>query len=98
MIEIKFIFPVESDAHKLNAEMNKFFQGSQAFVENTIMVNPVKKESDKKHGTMWTFRVDIFSTSESADNKSECTVEKYIEISGGLLSLVNKGRDVWAFS
>ena len=92
MVEICFIFPVEEDAHKANYEMSKFFQGSKIFIENNLIITPVKKKKDEKNRPMWFFYLDISQNEE--DNKTE----KYIEISGGLLNLVNKGRDVWAFS
>lgn len=92
MVEICFMFPVEEDAHKANYEMNKFFQGSTVFVENNIVITPVKKKKDQKDKPIWFFYFDI------SKNTDDTETEKYIEISGGLLNLVNKGRDVWAFS
>ena len=92
MIEIRFIFPEESDAHKANAEFCKFFQGSKAFIENNIVITPVKKDTDYKDRTIWNFYFDISRGAEDTD------IEKYTEISGGLLNLVTKGKDVWAFA
>ena len=92
MVEICFIFPAEEDAHKANYEMCKFFQGSQIFIDNNVVISPVSKKKDKKDKPIWSFYLDI------SQNSDDTKIEKYIEISGGLLNLVNKGRDVWAFS
>lgn len=92
MIEIRFQFPAKEDAHKANYEMCKFFQGSKVFVDNNLVVTPVKKDVDKKNEPLWFFYLDI------SQSDADTEIEKYLELSGGLLSIVNAGRDVWAFS
>lgn len=91
MIEIKFVFPVKHDAYKMNIDMNHFFQGSQVFIDNNVIVTPVKKTrtNDGKH--IWHFYLYI-----SKDDQ-DVTVEKSREINGGMLNIVNKNRNVWAF-
>lgn len=92
MIEIRLIFPMKADAHKANAEICKFFQGSKLFIENNIIVTPVKKDTDKKNRPFWYFFIDI------SQSKDDINIEKYIEITGGLLDIVNQGKNVWAFA
>ena len=92
MVEIEFKFPVESDAHKAHLAMSKFFQGSEVFKENYILMNPVMKNSENPDKLVWSFKFDI-STGET-----DTAIEKYIDISGGLLNIMNGTREVWAFA
>lgn len=92
MVEIRFNFPVEEDAHKLHDEMNKFFQGSNLFVENNVIINPIKTDLSDPNKPIWYYLVDI-----RKDN-SDTKIEKFTSISGGLLSIMSGARQVWALA
>lgn len=92
MYEIIFAFPIEKDAHTMHMSVNEFFQGSNLFIDNNIIINPVKKivsENSKPH---WEFAVDFSSGEDNA------TLDKIKVITGGQLSLMNGDHHVWAFS
>lgn len=88
MIQVDFEFPVKEDAHKMFSKINNFIQGSDVSNKNFVEVKPVKKDPEKQ---CWYFIIYI------STGKDDTIVEKYTKVSGGLLNLVNKGKDVWAF-
>lgn len=88
MIQIDFEFPVKKDANKMFSKINNFIQGSNVSNKNFVEVKPVKKDPEKQY---WYFIMYI------STGKDDTVVEKYTKVSGGLLNLVNKGKDVWAF-
>ena len=93
MIEIKFMFPVKEDAHKANYKICQNFAGSKAYKNNNIVITPVDEDHDKKDNPIWYFFINLYQNSE------DTTIEKHIELSGGLLNIVNRdGHDVWAFA
>lgn len=94
MIEVKFIFPIKSDADTANDLICNFFAASKMFVENRIIVGPVKKDKEKPSGRpYWYFLFDI------CEDSNDTNIEKFCEISGGILGgLNNKERNIWVFS
>lgn len=91
MIEIKLVFPIESDAHNAQQNICNFLRGSKVFIENNVVVTPIKKNVDNLKES-WYFYIDI------SQNESDTIIENFAEIAGGRLNIVNKNRDVWAFS
>lgn len=73
MVELKLIFSVESDAHNAQQYICTFLQGSKVFVENNVVVTPIKKYVDN-FKEKWYFYIDI------SHNESDIVIESYIEI------------------
>ena len=92
MVDIEFKFPLESDAHKMRTTFVKFFQVSESFDNSIVTVSHVKKNIVNPDKPIWSF---TFSISCGDDDKS---IEKYIDVSGGQLNLLNGTRQVWAFA
>ena len=93
MIEIVFDFPVKEDAYRMHAMMNEFCQGTVEFVDNIVIINPVKKTVDAENKIKaWSFMVDI------CHDKDDVEIEKTIKVAGGQLNLMNGNKQIWAFA
>ena len=92
MVEIIFRFPVEEDAHKAFMSMSNFFQGSNVFINNYIIINPVKKVTQENDRPYWKFEFDISS------GEDDTTIDKFKVITCGQLDLINGARKIWAIS
>lgn len=94
MHDIHLIFIDKEDADKANELLCKFFQGSELFIDNHIVVTPVKPEYqvvDKGIVDRWAFNVCFFN---DISDVNEETI-KQIVVSAGELNIMNR-KTVWA--
>lgn len=87
MLNIHIIFSDPKDAYRANTKVCEFFQGSKAFIENDIVVTPVKTETPDDDKKFWAFDISFYDSE----------IEKNITLSSGELSIMGI-KKVWAFN
>lgn len=86
MLEFKLRFPVKEDAEKLNEIICGWFQGSPMFINNDIVVTPVKT-TWANNKLNWIFSVCIDDGSEQVN---------HINLEAGSLGIQVSKDLVWA--
>ena len=86
MTEIRFSFPIESDAYNFRNEMTTLFRFFAT--SSPIDISSISKNNSNPERPIW-----CFSIIDSTDND-----DKVIDIYGGSLDLMNGTKHVWAFS
>lgn len=88
MVTLNFVFPVEKDGHLFRKMLVKLFENTFLDEKNEVTISPVTKRDG-----IWLVTLSILD--DSNDNVPD---ERLITITGGTFNVVNRDKELWAFS